>query len=195
MQRTQAKELKNLIIFLVSLILVAALSWLILEGVTKLNKAKLIKKPAVKAKTIKNLAAEQETEVEKVPVAGENFETYQFKDPFYPLSRSDAPSENLPLETNTAGVNPSPGDTTNQTTTDQSGNNTAAGLKNNPSVIKVYNTGSGAAASLKVNGETIEATEGQDISGLKVVDINTADKTVEFLQGDQKFILTATKGN
>jgi len=190
MQRTQAKEQKNLIIFLVSMVLVAALIWLTLEGLAKLNGAKDLKKPAVKSKIINNLAAEQGTEVEKVPLVGENFETYQFKDPFYPLSGSEAPSENLPVESGSTGVNPSSGNTTTQ-----SGNNTAAGLKNNPAVIKVYNSGSTNAATLKIDGKIIEATEGQEISGFKVVDINTADKTVEFLQGDQKLILTAAKGN
>lgn len=175
MDRVQSKELKGLIIFLASVILAAALIWLVLEIATSKPVKKVRPKPAVS----KNLAGEKDAAAEKVPLLGENFEVYQFNDPFKPLSLSQAPAENRSLSDVSSSSN--------------TGSNTAPLITNRPQVLSISITGGKEAATVKVNGKTAKYLEGQSVSGYKLINISTSTKTVEFLKGDQKIVIKVTK--
>lgn len=179
MQQVQSKEIKYLIIFLLTLILTAAAIWTALEFATP----KAAGKPEPGNKPVKNLAAEQEEEVEKVPIAGENFETYQFRDPFMPLSKTAAPAENV-----------APGSPTGSAADAGNGSNTAAGSITGIRVIEVKTAGNKAQATVNINGRQVIVAKGQNVDGYKIINIDTASAVVEFLQGDQKFTISSGKG-
>ncbi|KKM97442.1 hypothetical protein LCGC14_1167900, partial [marine sediment metagenome] len=90
MNRTQAAEFKYLMAFLLTIIVVTALLW----GVMELSAPNSAKRPKLKKVAAKNLAPAKDVEIEKVPIVSESFETYQFKDPFQPLSEDALPEEN-----------------------------------------------------------------------------------------------------
>lgn len=176
MQRTLSKEIKSLIIFLAAVVLAAALIWLVLEAAT----SKPVKKVRSKAAASKNLASEKDGAEEKVPLVGENFEVFQFNDPFRPLSPSLAPEENKSL----SGASSS---------SSGSGGNTAALVSNRPQVLKISIAGGKKTATVRINGKTANYSEGQSLARYKIIYISPTAKRVEFLKGDQKFAISVTK--
>lgn len=182
MQRAQRTEIKNLIVFLAVILLVTALTWFTLEAFDK----KPVKDMNIKPKTSKNLAVDQDSEVEKVPVADENFEVYQFKDPFLPLTKDNAPAENVPpaSSSSTSG---------GETQSSQSAPNTAISSANSPQVAGIRSVGNRTAATVIINGKKTNVVEGQMVQGYKIVDIDADANAVELLYGDQKLIVNQTK--
>ena len=198
MQKSHEAELKYLAMFLLTIIAITALTWGVME--ISVSKTKRALKP--KKTVARNLAPEKEIELEKVPIISENYETYQFKDPFQPLSTVNVPEENkLPdgvgsgsdadAGTDTGTDTGSDTDTGSETTT---GLNSTTNINSIPKVIDIKNDGAKSSATIKVNGKTYIGTEGQTVGNNTIIDINKADGSVEFLQGDQRFSVPLDKG-
>ena len=188
MNRTQAAEFKYLMAFLLTIIVVTALLW----GVMELSTPNNGKRMKLKKVVAKNLAPKKETNIENVPIVSENFETYQFKDPFQPLSEDLLPEENkLPPEVSSGTGDDTGTDTGGGTTT---GIKMTTGSSSIPKVIDIKKDGDKSTATLKVNGKTYEVGEGDKVENNTVIDINKAEGSVEFLQGDQKYSVSLDKG-
>ncbi len=177
MQAIDRREIKKLFIFLFMVVFLTACVWVAIEFSTK---RPVLPGKAIKAKASTNLAAKQSEELEDIPIVDENFEVYQFKDPFLPLSIEGAPPENVAPTIKSSS--PSAG----------SASNTAIKARG-INLLSVQVEGNRASAAIKLNGKATKVFEGQKIGDYEVIDIDITAKTVEFLDGDQRFVVSSNK--
>ncbi len=195
MENPRNSEFKSMAIFIAVVIAITFSIWAAMElagNVRNVKKAAVgstENNQAASEAAIKDNASEKGA-VEKVPLVGENFEVYHYRDPFAPLSTSIAPNENIKRS------NPSTGDNstgTNTQTGNEESSSTFSGTTNNVEIVKVFSSGTSSKATVKIDGKIKEVSEGQKLGDLKVIDIDTTNKAVEFLEGDQRIVLFSTQ--
>ncbi|TET53061.1 MAG: hypothetical protein E3J54_05115 [Actinobacteria bacterium] len=196
MENPRNSEIKSMAIFIAVVIAITFSIWATMELVGNVGNVKKAavgsteNSQAANEATIKDNASEKGA-VEKVPLVGENFEVYRYRDPFAPLSTSIAPDENIKRSNPTSTGDNSTG--TDTQTGNEESSSTFSGTTSNVEVVKVFSSGTSSKATVKIDGKMKEVSEGQKLGDLKIIDIDTTNKAVEFLEGDQRIVLFSTQ--
>jgi hypothetical protein len=160
LRKIDLSEIKKLAVFLIAIVIVTILTAFLSRGLYGGKDSNFKIKNQNSIKT--HFAVKNESQSEDA-LKIENYEVYQLRDPFTPLGSADAP---------------------------QSQSHMAAGISEIlPKVKDVYVKEGKEKAKVFYNGKIMILSEGQEYGHFSVVDINSQDKKVTIIYGDEKVVL------